>query len=241
MARTVATPKPSRRRRRFCVAIGSNETPVDLTPMIDVVFLLLIFFILTMTFVPEERNLAALMPNSGTGTPVKTPILPPPTVRISVVPAGMPVQATEHEYETFARAQRAKGMPERVTVRMGGETIGEVDFSQLLNADAEIAQKEMARIHALIHAGLASRETEGNGARSIAPPVEIHAWSGLPWAGVTTIYDGVRAYEAEVFHSIVTDRFDIRDARPLAFAAPPLRNHSPRSDGTELFELMHLN
>jgi biopolymer transport protein ExbD len=47
------------------------RTQLDVTPLIDVVFLLLIFFLLTSTFItPEAIELS--LPTSGTGTPSRT-------------------------------------------------------------------------------------------------------------------------------------------------------------------------
>ena len=40
-------------RRRTSVALTSQEEEIDLTPMLDVVFIMLIFFIVTATFVRE--------------------------------------------------------------------------------------------------------------------------------------------------------------------------------------------
>ncbi|MEM7466548.1 MAG: biopolymer transporter ExbD [Pseudomonadota bacterium] len=41
------------RRRRASSAAGEDEGAVDLTPMLDVVFIMLIFFIVTATFIKE--------------------------------------------------------------------------------------------------------------------------------------------------------------------------------------------
>lgn len=41
------------RRRNFSSVEGGDESAVDLTPMLDVVFIMLIFFIVTATFIKE--------------------------------------------------------------------------------------------------------------------------------------------------------------------------------------------
>jgi len=51
----------------------SEEDSVDLTPMIDVVFLLLIFFMVTMRIVQEETELIVPLPSQ-----VSPPIKPNP-------------------------------------------------------------------------------------------------------------------------------------------------------------------
>ena len=50
--------------RRFRTGEGSNDTSVNLTPLIDVVFLLLIFFMVSTTFT-RETHLAIDLPQSS--------------------------------------------------------------------------------------------------------------------------------------------------------------------------------
>ena len=62
-----------------------EDDSADLTPMIDVVFLLLIFFMVTMKIVQEERELIVPLPVAG------TPPFPPP---------GLPDQEIDVEINT---------------------------------------------------------------------------------------------------------------------------------------------
>lgn len=62
-------PKSTRRRSTR----PSEGQGVDLTPMIDIVFQLLIFFVVTAVFVQVEKELASRLPNRG-GPPVDVPV-----------------------------------------------------------------------------------------------------------------------------------------------------------------------
>ena len=54
-------------RSRFLVS-AEDETQVDITPMLDVVFIMLIFFIVTSTFV-KESGVDVTRPNAETAVP----------------------------------------------------------------------------------------------------------------------------------------------------------------------------
>lgn len=59
---------------------GSEEAEVDLTPMLDIVFILLIFFIVTATFVKEQAlNLTPPPP-----APPDQPVNPQPTILVRI-------------------------------------------------------------------------------------------------------------------------------------------------------------
>jgi biopolymer transport protein ExbD len=59
-----------------------EEDSVDLTPMIDVVFLLLIFFMVTMRIVQEETELIVPLPSKTESS--EPPEIPPQNVRIEI-------------------------------------------------------------------------------------------------------------------------------------------------------------
>ncbi|MEM7308200.1 MAG: biopolymer transporter ExbD [Planctomycetota bacterium] len=52
---------------------GSEEAVVNLTPMIDVVFLLLIFFMVTTTFLDPEREIEIDLPTADSAGAVESP------------------------------------------------------------------------------------------------------------------------------------------------------------------------
>lgn len=66
----------SRHRRR---SLAGNAT-IDLTPMVDVVFLLIIFFMLTTTFITVESGLPVDLPEAQTATSSPSEL---PTVTIN--------------------------------------------------------------------------------------------------------------------------------------------------------------
>lgn len=55
-------------RRPFGKFVEENDPPVDLTPMLDVVFILLIFFVVTSSFV-KETGIEVQKPAATTATP----------------------------------------------------------------------------------------------------------------------------------------------------------------------------
>ncbi len=50
--------------------IGRSEVGINLTPMIDVVFLLLIFFLVESRFAQEERSMRIELPNASAAVPM---------------------------------------------------------------------------------------------------------------------------------------------------------------------------
>ena len=53
-------------------AEGDDATQVDLTPMIDIVFQLLLFFMVTATFQNDERDLSIEVPEAEHGRTLET-------------------------------------------------------------------------------------------------------------------------------------------------------------------------
>ena len=72
-------PKGSRNRRRTNSRVGQ----LNLTSMIDVIFLLLIYFVVTANFSADEGVLTAALPQ-GTGLPRPVATLPPQKIRIQL-------------------------------------------------------------------------------------------------------------------------------------------------------------
>ena len=63
-----------------------EEDSVDLTPMIDIVFLLLIFFMVTMRIVQDETELIVPLPSQV--TPPYKPELPPQKIEVEIALGG---------------------------------------------------------------------------------------------------------------------------------------------------------
>lgn len=51
----------------------ASEDPLNMTPLIDMVFLLLIFFLVATTFASEERDIAIQLPTTSAPRPLSAP------------------------------------------------------------------------------------------------------------------------------------------------------------------------
>jgi biopolymer transport protein ExbD len=70
---------------------AGEEIELQMTPMIDIVFQLLIFFIMTFKIVLPEGDFNIKMPlkaPTAEGTPEPLPEIPPVTIRITALPSG---------------------------------------------------------------------------------------------------------------------------------------------------------
>lgn len=70
--------------RRRLTSGGEQEAEVNITPLLDIVFILLIFFIVTATFL-QERGIGLISPQD---TPPEEETRPPPTLLLSVQEDG---------------------------------------------------------------------------------------------------------------------------------------------------------
>ncbi len=96
----------------------SEGTLIDLTPLVDVVFLLLIFFMVTATFQIDERDLAISVPEAENGNPLKEL---PETMIVGVrkdgsFSVGTQVLGREELRQVLVKAKR-KNKKQRVIVR----------------------------------------------------------------------------------------------------------------------------
>lgn len=187
-----------------------DETRSDLTPLIDLVFLLLVFFLLTTTFLAPELALDSLLP-TDTGSRQESRLIDPPeAVVLTVVPAGLPDRGTPTD---FAHAWRAPGPRAPVEVRAGRSRLAlPVADQAVLDALGPFVATALASGDALTSEGPA--------------PVEIACFSGLPWRYALWTYDAVRD----------TARQDGRE-RKVGFAPPAVAGD--RVYGRELAALVH--
>jgi len=227
---------PSRLRR----APNDNSVPLDMTPMIDCIFLLLIFFILTSKFVPDDLAIVSLMPtDKGTATSPDQAPIPPPHIAIKIFPAGMVRGFQPSDYRNQLAALRpAPGRPiERVWIQVGGDDPIEVEGAPLRQPGSAAVARDVDRLHAHLHQALAARESADGTA---TPPVVIHCFSGLSWKYALLAYDAVREHERLATGGPLAQRAaDLRGAREVSFAPPRLRNYSPNEFGDELHEIVH--
>ncbi len=63
------------KRRRFSTIMSGEQTRIDLNPMLDVVFILLIFFIVTSVFIRERGLDANSNPNNEPRPDSKRPVI----------------------------------------------------------------------------------------------------------------------------------------------------------------------
>jgi len=87
---TTATAAPETRRRRE-MTVEPARMQLNLTSMIDVIFLLLIYFVITASFSADEGILTAKLPQ-GTGKVQDTPKPPERPIRIRIASLQSPVE-----------------------------------------------------------------------------------------------------------------------------------------------------
>jgi hypothetical protein len=223
--------------RSFRARMRDNSVPLDMTPMIDCIFLLLVFFILTSRFLPEEVKLAALMPSTGSATGVSPPAMIPTQIRIAITPVGIPESASDAGLEAWVQQSRRNGRFTSAELRVGGLEPIILDLHALSLAKGQKLDDQIEHVHRYIHDALARLEL-GASSRSQAAPVEIHCFSGLPWSFAILAYDAVRAYEGKRW--VENDDGSLVDARAVNFVAPRIRNFSTLEDGKELAEIQSL-
>jgi biopolymer transport protein ExbD len=69
-------------RHKIIILENEGDTTFDISSLIDVRFLLLIYFIVTSTITPRERDLDLALPNPEPTIPIQPPI-PPMALRIN--------------------------------------------------------------------------------------------------------------------------------------------------------------
>ncbi|MDP4624168.1 MAG: biopolymer transporter ExbD [Akkermansiaceae bacterium] len=115
----------------------ADEPSLDISSLIDVCFLLLIYFLATMTIVPRETDLALMLPGPGDST--NSPPIPPLIIRVAADgaifagigvgetpldagPGGREVPLLMGQLELYASAARSAGDEPMVMLRVDGES-----------------------------------------------------------------------------------------------------------------------
>ena len=99
-----------------CPQGESGEEPVNLMPLLDMVFLLLIFFLVATSFAQEERDQRVRLPVTSSPKPLSAP---PRQVIINILADGTTkVGARAYEREELQKllARVAKNEPERMVL-----------------------------------------------------------------------------------------------------------------------------
>jgi len=82
---------------RFAGIEDDQEMRINLDPMIDCVFLLIIFFLVTTSFIKLEQDLAINLPVYSRELKVKTPPARPVVVNVRCLPGGKAYYHVENE------------------------------------------------------------------------------------------------------------------------------------------------
>lgn len=208
----------------------SRDDRTDLTPLIDLVFLLLVFFILTTQFKREEEVLWQLLPTDrGAVGEAHEPLVPPDAVAIVIVPGDVQPGADVAELDALAGSRAPTAVPS-VRLRLDGE--------ELLLDGGEDPERQLERIHTFLIAGLQRRELAGL-PRDEQDPIELHCFSGLPYKYALMAYDVVREHEIAIAGKadFSAERGVVLERR-VAFAPPRLRDYTTHERGRELRELL---
>jgi len=215
------------------MSTSTAEDRVNMVPLIDCMFFLILFFMVVMRFAPDERSLAGMLPTAGGANR----LAPPPTlitpIVIAIHPAGLERGLQPSDYErAYGRQVRDGSFDRAVCIRVGGSAPLVIHGGVLATADSDGVQATIAR-------ELAARESPGR-PRTEQPEVQVRCFSGQSWKYAVLAYDAVRAYEAHVSgRAVPRDASELADARTVSFAAPPIRHGTAREAGNELYEIIH--
>lgn len=207
----------------------------DMTPMIDIIFLLLIFFLLTTKFIVPEKMISSLLPtNKGQAAASPPKVEPPKDLNIRVVPPGYlrseSVEAMDTRWRTNPDRSQA--------VLMVGKEQLLLEAAKLDSVVEASLSPYLAGIHEFIHEQLERYETPGS-PRKEQSPVIVHCFSGTAWRYALVAYDAVRAYElAKTGQSLQI--LGLEESRPLTFAPPRIRNYHSWELGNELWEILNM-
>ncbi len=214
-----------------------EEIKPDMTPMIDIIFLLLIFFLLTTKFIPDEKFITSLLPtNKGQANTSQQDIEPPEDCNIMVYPAGMSRGQQPSFYDNEWKTKREVRVAK---CRVGAGLEIEIQ-GHLLSFGSSDAKKwaVVQEVHAYLHEELKKRE-QGSALRKDEDPVVINCFSGMPWKYAILVYDAVREYERQQTGKGLGNPSDLLEAREVNFAPPRIRDYHEWELGNELWEIIH--
>ncbi len=222
-------------------ASAEAEDKVNMVPLIDCMFFLILFFLLVTKFTPDERAIASVLPTTAGGVAGPATLVQVPPINIAIYPDG--VERGQGVGECLAALDRvcASGDFDRsARIRIGGAQPLLIR-GDLLAAEASDAMRaEMSALHAYVSAELAKREEDGQ-PRAKQHGVLVSCFSGLSWKYALLAYDAVRAYERDRAHGRINRTVaDLADAREVTFAPPLVRNFRPNELGWELEHIVML-
>ncbi len=191
---------------------------INIMPLIDIVFLLLVYFILTMTFAPDEKWIASLLNGGGTGDgPIENH-----EVNISFFPAHAPHTNKPSEMQKWYENTDVK----EIECRVNGSSIVLNKFE-----DHEV---QVEKIHTFILEQLAKSELHV-ATREQQDPIKVHCFRRLPWRYALAGFDAVRAYEKQI-----TGQNEVVLKRQFGFAPNERRDARQYFLGNEILRLRNL-
>lgn len=191
---------------------------LNMMPLIDIVFLLLVYFIVTMTFSPDEEWINSLLSKGGPGHVT----LEKQEINISFFPAYIPRSHKPSEVQDWYE----KTDVEAIECRMNGNSI-------ILHKHAH-HEEQVERIHAFILQELEKVE-QHVATREQQDPIKVHCFRQLPWRYALAGYDAVRAYEMKK-----SGTESVLLARDFGFAPNEQRDARQYYLGNELLHLSKL-
>jgi hypothetical protein len=224
---------------------NNDEQKLDMTPMIDIIFLLLIFFILTTNFISSEKVISSLLPTNKGPVAIEMPIVEPPDdINVCLFPEGLPPGAQPSVYDRLWK-ENVNAMRRTAVLRVGkrGQAIV-LNGRALETGDGKVSGAEVGKITEHLKRELAARERTGS--RKDQAAVVIHCFSGMPWKFALSTYDAVRAYEAGIAGTSGSRKGGmlsieaIANSREVDFAPPRIRNYHTWELGNELWEIQNM-
>jgi biopolymer transport protein ExbD len=216
-----------------------SEDKVNMIPLIDCMFFLILFFMIVTKFTPDEKAIASLLPtDKGQLAAASTSPVPTDTINIAIFPEGLQKNQQPSALRAIVDKMWADGtFNKRADLRIGGEAVMRIEGEAL--ASKRGAEPQLNAFHEYVKRQLEARE-QGGKARKEQYPVVISCYSGLGWKYAITAYDAVRAYEATKTGKFNKSTFDLQEAREVSFAPPRIRNYSTRELNDELYEIVNL-
>ena len=226
------------RRRKRMDPSDQEDVKGDMTPMIDIVFLLLIFFLLTTKFIVPEKKISQLLPtNKGQASSSPPVVEPPKDLNILVYPEGyargmgveqMDTMWKDKQDASVAMLQVSNNSP----IRIPGSSISG-------SSRAADLEPTLGQIYDYVNSLMAAAEIPDS-PRKDQRPVVIHCFSALSWKYAIVAYDAVRQYERDQAQGAILTTEDLREAREVSFAPPRIRNYHTWELGNELYEILHM-
>ncbi len=115
---------------------GFEEVRMNLDPMIDCVFLLILFFLSTTTFIKMEQDLSINLPTMSEKLKVIRPPMPPIIVNVRYLPGG----------EAYFHVDNEKMSPALLTLNLQRARIRYKEQAVVIRGDKNVKWDHVARV-----------------------------------------------------------------------------------------------